>query len=122
MVKNYSLVPKEKIPWVTKKLTAAWIDYKRGAVNQLSPEFQMKMVGFSNTLVNFCKINKIKPEYLADIVYNSLVKWRTIKIKRLSYVFSKYFWSETIPEELLRYDPVGFKGRVFNADWKELCK
>jgi len=122
VMKNYHILPKEKNPHITPILVEAWVQYKRGSVNVEDTTFRMKMIKFSNMMCNFAKMNDIEPRYLAGVIHKALNKWKTLKLKRINFVFGRGFWSEDLPEILLKRDYHGYRGKKWQTDWRELNK
>jgi len=121
-IKHYRRTPKEHAPYLTKSLINIWVRYKQHNVNVDDFDFKTKIVRFSNLLFNFSKMNKLQDVWVVERIDEAMNKFRTIKLPRLSYALGRGFWSETLPEELLRYQYHQFKSHNFQTNWGELNK
>ena len=62
------------------------------------------------------------PLWLFDRIQDALNSFHTIKIEKTYYLTNNIFWSETLPNELMRFDKRGFENRELVVDMEKLLK
>lgn len=88
----------------------------------LNDKGKRDIVKFVKMLFKFGEINSLDPWWLLEHIGTALNTFHTVKIDRTHYLTSDIFWSDTLPNELIRFDKRGFEGRKFISDKEQLLK
>lgn len=111
MRQEYSMIIRDKYPNITKQLIKVWEVYS-GQKNGLSVEDKNSLILCSKTCVKFSGKNNMGVDYLIERIDDMLNQFRTYKPAHIGYMINKYFWNNTLPREIERYDHVS-KGRAW---------
>ena len=80
------------------------------------------IIKFVKMLFNYAELNKMDPYWLYDRIESALNSYHTISIEKTHYLTTEIFWSDTLPNELIRFDRRGFENRELICDRGKLVK
>jgi hypothetical protein len=89
---------------------------------EINDKGKQDLIKFSKMVINWGRLNKIDPYWLADHIETALNDYKTMRIDKAYYLTTEIFWTETLPNELVRYDRLNYEGRNFVYDKKEMLK
>lgn len=111
--------PKDEHPELTEQAIRMMNHHRRREINDKG---KRDLVKFSRMLVNWGRINDIDPYWLIDHIETALNDYKTMKVDKTYYLTTEIFWTETLPDELVRYNKLHYEDRNFVYDKGEMLK
>ena len=105
------------------EMTAQAIEMmERHRLRPINDKGKQDIVRFVRMMFNYCEVNKMDPLWLFDRINDALNSFHTMKIDKTHYLTTDIFWSDTLPNELIRFDKGGFQDRELISDREKLIK